>query len=70
MGDGRQEVGGEQKKKTGKLNKIAFEQKSHFLSILQPSHNLGHLTTQFPAALRQRGNSSSGGGGVGGGGRL
>lgn len=35
------------KKKKGKLNKIAFEQKSHFLLILEPNHNLGHLTTQF-----------------------
>lgn len=48
-GGGAWEVGGGRrtKKKKGKLNEIAFEQKSHFLSILEPSHNLGHLTTQF-----------------------
>lgn len=66
--EGGADGGRSKKKKTkkGKLNKIAFEQKSHFLSILQPRHNLGHLTTQFPAALSQRGNSSSGLGGCGG----
>lgn len=64
---GRWDAGGgwkeNKKKKTGKLNKIAFEQKSHFLSILERRPNLGQLTTQFPAALR---GNSWGGGGVGG----
>lgn len=48
------------KKKNLKIKQDCIWAESHFLSILQPAYNLGHLTTQFLPPLCQRGNCSSG----------